>query len=316
MRHGVPLLVILSVSISVPAQTPTGPPAQSARQALIEMFMGKGADDFARHLPVEAQHALIRPGEGADVSGVVRISDVIRQMVAQSEHIETFEIGPNILVSEQDNGHERIEVAVEHDSLFGEDDEIELSVHVYKDGQPAARPFVPRLIFTMSPQLEIWRLREATLAAHIPLTDSDYLKGLRRQQDETNEAAARMRMDFLVRAESGYAATHPERGYACTLTNLFAPDPADDSGDAGGFFDPGQGSDEWNGYRFIVSGCDGNPALNYRITAVPVDPDSSAKTFCSDESGTLRFITSGKSSTCFSQGQAVSDERATPPIQE
>ena len=81
---------------------------------------------------------------------------------------------------------------VEHDSLLGEDDEIELSVHYYKDGQLQPLPVVPDLTFTLKQEKEIWRLTEVTAAAHVPLTDPDYLKGLRKQQNEANESQRRI----------------------------------------------------------------------------------------------------------------------------
>ena len=43
---------------------------------------------------------------------------------------------------------------VEHDNLAGEEDEIELSVHDYKDGQPQFLPVVPRLIFSFKQEAE------------------------------------------------------------------------------------------------------------------------------------------------------------------
>src|SRR5258708_4322202 len=58
MRYNWPyfcMLAILAGSISS-AQTPAPPPPQSARQALIEMFVGKGPDDFVKHLPEDARH--------------------------------------------------------------------------------------------------------------------------------------------------------------------------------------------------------------------------------------------------------------------
>jgi hypothetical protein len=59
-----------------------------------------------------------------------------------------------------------------------------------------------------------------------------------------------------------------------------------------------------------LTGCDGNPASKYRLTAAPIDSDTGLKTFCSYESGTLRFVTGGKSSTCFSRGQVLDPEAA------
>jgi hypothetical protein len=42
-------------------------------------------------------------------------------------------MGGTLLVCEQNGGHEKFEVLVEHDSLLGEAEEIELSVQYYKD---------------------------------------------------------------------------------------------------------------------------------------------------------------------------------------
>jgi hypothetical protein len=129
------------------AQTPTvtPPPPQSARQALLEMFLGKGESDFTKHLPETANQALIHKGDSPETNVILKISTIGRQMTAQGEHLESFETGPNLLVSEQNNGHEKYEIAVEHDTLLGEDDEIELSVHYYKDGQLQSLPVVPRV---------------------------------------------------------------------------------------------------------------------------------------------------------------------------
>jgi hypothetical protein len=299
------------------AQTPTvtPPPPQSARQALLEMFLGKGESDFTKHLPETANQALIHKGDSPETNVILKISTIGRQMTAQGEHLESFETGPNLLVSEQNNGLEKYEIAVEHDTLLGEDDEIELSVHYYKDGQLQSLPVVPRVIFTLRQEKEIWRLTEVTAAVHAPLTDPDYLKGLRKDQNESNETAAQNRVAVMSMAEGNYASRHPDRGYACTLTTLLAAEPGAQPGESGFVYDPGQGNEEWSGYRFAIAGCDGSPAAKYRITAVPLEPDAGMKTFCADESGTFKFVTSGRSSGCFSRGQPVNTP-SVPPSSE
>jgi len=284
------------------AQTSTPPPPQSARQALIEMFLGKGDKDFEKHLPEAARQALIHKGETADNSVVLKISTIGREMVAQGEHIETFDVGPTLLITTQNEGHERIEVAVEHDSLLGEEDEIELSIHYYKDGQLQTLPVVPRLSFTFKQEKEIWRLNEVTAAAHVPLTDPDYLRELRKEQDEANETAARNRVSSIASAETNYAAGHPDRGYACSTATLFPQTPAEEGAPS---YPAEAANEESNGYRLALSGCVGTPASKFRVTAVPTDPDAGLKTFCADESGILKFVTGGKSSSCFSLGEPV-----------
>lgn len=202
MRQVLCALALTLAGTSLTAQTLQTPPPQSARQALIEMFLGKGENDLAKHLPDITRKALIHKDESPESSIVLRIAAAGRSMAAQGRTVETFDTGPNILVTEQSD-NERVEVAVEHDSLMGDQDEIELSIHGYKDGQEENLPVIPRLIFTLQQEKDVWRLTEITVAGHIPLTDPDYLKGLRKQQDEANEQMAQMRMNMIVNGQEG-----------------------------------------------------------------------------------------------------------------
>jgi hypothetical protein len=297
----VPILLALFVA-SLFAQNPTAEtPPQSARQALIEMFMSKGPDAFKKHLPEAAKRALIHQGEG-DTSIALKFAGLRSELTRQGEHVETFDAGPNLLVSETPDGHDRIEVAVEHDSLMGEADEIELSVHMYKDGQEKTLPVIPRLTFTMQKEQDVWRLVEVTAAAHIPLTDPDYLAEIRREQDEANESAAQSRVSIIAQTETGFAKDHPDRGYTCALAELFPPN----SGQAGStFYDFGFANEEFSGYRLQLAGCNGSPASRYRLTAVPIDSDSEMKTFCVNESGTIKSLRTSKSAECFSRGDPI-----------
>jgi hypothetical protein len=298
------LFAAMVSSISLCAQPATPLPPQSARQALLEMLFGKGENDFQKHLPEDARQVLIRKGETPETSTILRVSTISRQMVAQGEKVETFETGP-IFLSAVMTPHERVECNVERDSLMGEADEIELSVHYYKDEQLQALPVVPDLTFTLKQEKEIWRLTEITAAAHIPLTDPDYLKGLRKQQDEETESQVRNRILIIAGAESGYVSKHPDLGYSCSLSTLFARDP--NANPAEFIFDPGQGNEEYYGYRVTLSSCEGNPPSKYRITAVPADADAGLKTFCTDESGSVKFVAGGKTSSCFSRGKPIGE---------
>jgi len=307
MRHiGIALFAVIAGSCSLLAQT-ANPPEQSPRQALIEMFMGKGENDFTRHLPDAARAVLVHKGESPETSFLFKISSAVRGLAQQGEKVETFESGPNILVTENTNIHERIEVAVEHDSLSGEEAEIELSVNVFKNDEPEALPVIPRLIFTLKQETDIWRVTELTLAAHVPLEDPDYLKGLRKQQDEVNESAAQMSVNAIVQMETAYAANHAEVGYVCQMSDLY-PSPAGEPSVSAPL-----AKGESNGYRFSLSGCEGKPATAYRLTASPVDADSEMKTFCVDESGTLKSAEATDSSSCFSDGKVINDLKAPEP---
>lgn len=300
MRFILAAIGIALSTISVLAQNSSETSPQSARQALIEMFMGKRDDDLSRHLPDDARKALVRNGETRDISVALRIATLGREMAAQGRHIETFEIGPNILITEDPNNHERVEVAVDSDSLAGEEDEIELSVHIYKDGQPQWLPLLPSISFRLKQENDVWKLIEVVASAHIPLTDPDYLKGLRREQDNSNESGARVRMSMIAEAETRYAANHNESGFTCSLEVLFAS-PAEPTGQ--GYYSPGSSSEELNAYHFALSGCQGTPVSKYRILAVPIDRESEMKVYCTEESGVLKSIGRDQQSSCFSRGE-------------
>jgi hypothetical protein len=309
MRHFLAVVLLASFVLYAKGRAQTSAAnqesKQTARQALIEMFFGKGENDFTKHLPDEARHTLVRKGETPETSAVLKIAAFSRQLASQGEKLETFDTGSTILVTEQNNAQEKIEINVEHDSLMGENDEIELSVQSYKNGQPVPLPVIPRFTFTLRQEKEIWRVVEVTAAVHMPLTDPDYLKGLRKQQDESTESQASWRVSSITAAETDYSGKHPDIGYSCSLQSIFARDP-DAPPENGGPFDPGQGSDDWSGYHFAITGCQDTPSSTYRITATPIDPDADLKTFCADQSRELKFVEGEKPANCLSRGHLVS----------
>jgi hypothetical protein len=311
------LLAAIAASFSSQAQTLTpAQPPQTARQALIEMFTGKSPDALTKHLPEVASRALIRKGEGSGNSIVQRISMISQQFVAQG-HFETFDVGPTLLVSEQDEGKEKVktEVIVERDNLNGENEEIEVSIHVYRDGRPEFLPVIPDVIFSMTQEKEVWRLAEVTLALHVPLTDPAYLKDVRKKEDESNENMASVRVSMIASAEASYLSRHPDRGYSCSLTDLFGK--ADTAGtQQAQEYAPTFAGDESAGYHFSLSGCEGNPASKFQVTAEPIESDAGMKAFCADESGTVRFDPKGKGNTCLSRGQVLSPTVVSSSAQE
>ena len=314
MRRPGPVLTVLLLLTGILGNAQTAPTAspQTARQALLEMFLGKDPDSFAKHLPDDARKALIHKGETPETSSILRFSQLLRQEVSRGETIESFDTGPVLLASGDSNNYERSELLVDRDSLGGDADEIEVSFRHYKKGQLEELPVIPQAIFTLKQEKEVWRLTEVTVSAHVPLTDPDYLKSLRRQEDESTESAALNRLRVIAAAETGYAGRHPDLGYTCSLTSLFAREPGANPGEEGFNYDPGQSNEEWNRYRFLLTGCDGTPAGAYRVRAAPLDTDSSLKTFCADESGKLKSLAQGKSSSCFSRGELV-DKGVTSP---
>lgn len=289
-----------AAQLQIPAQSP-----QSARQALIEMFLGSGSDAFTKHLPKLMSQVLIRRGEGLGNPIVQKFSEIGRQMTAAG-HVETFDEGSLLLVSEQneDEAKTRTEVTVEHDYLLGENDEIELSIHVYRKGQLLFLPVVPSITFTMTQENEVWKLSDVVLTARVPLTDPEYLDGVREKENEIDERGAKARIEVILSAEMAFAAQHPDRGFTCNLRDLFgkgmATAPTNEYS-----ANPAWAANDSNGYHFSLIGCSGSPASMFQLTGQPFDTDSGMKTFCADESGTMRFVTSGNSSDCLTQGQLV-----------
>jgi hypothetical protein len=214
------LFAALGTSISLPAQTQAQAP-QTARQALIEMFLSHEAETFAKHLPDTARKLLPLDGGEPYSSIMFLISSFDNRRFLRSQCLETFDDGPTILMSEQSEV-DKMEVAVEHDILAGENEEIELSAHFYHDGREQSLFVIPRWIFTRKQEKKIWRLIEVTAAARVPLTDPDYLRGLRQQEQEANESAALTRVGIITAAEAGYADQHPDHGYTCARCPLFS----------------------------------------------------------------------------------------------
>ena len=299
MRHFCFACLIALIAVaSLSGQTPGDPPPQTARQALIEMFFGNGPDDLQKHLPDEARRALVHKGETPESSVVLRLSVLAREFGPRNENFKVLDDGPYLLIRETPESHERFEVQVEHDSDMGDLDEIELSVHLYKDGQEKPLPVIPSLTFTLKQEAKIWKLTDVMVSAHAPLTDPDYLAGVRQQQDDSNQSSAQGRLWMIVNSERTYAAVHPERGFTCSLSDLFAPPPGASEGPEL----PPYAGDEVSGYRLTLSGCTGKPATKFRVNAVPIEADSTMKTLCTDESGSIKSISADQSSSCFTDG--------------
>lgn len=322
------LVFLLTFVATLRAQAPTplqnAPTAhtpQTARQALIEMFLGKDPMAFEKHLPKSAHQILIRKGESSEASLVQRSASIARDIIAPGQHVETFDEGSTLLV-EQMPGDEKVEVDVEHDSLLGEIDEIEVSIHAYKNGEPEFIPVIPRLIFSLSKEDEIWRLQELTLAAHMPLTDDDYLKGLRKDQDKSIEDHAAAHLVEIATAEINYSNNNPDRGFTCKFEDLFPNQPPAAQGTENPQNEsspeppppPAWFSGDSSGYRFAISHCQGAPVTKYQVTAVPAESEPGLKAFCSNESHVIRFNDDGKLQGCFNQGKLLHPEEPAPTL--
>lgn len=250
------------------------------------------------------------------------------RLTAVGQQMQTFEAGPTLVLIEDPQQHTKLEVTVERDDLRGEEDEIELGFHGTKDGETQTAGTKFRFTLTMKQEAGLWRLNGISVAVGVSLTDPEFLKAMTTGIKPTttasvgasqismsappvdlgamsaaNESAAVGGVRTLNTAEVTYTASFPAHGFTCALLDLGG------MGGGGGpsehqamLIDPRLASGRKNGYVFKLSGCDGNPATRYGVSAVPSDASSGTRAFCSDESAVIRFSADGKAESCLNSG--------------
>jgi len=296
------VLVLLQLAL---AQTPTLPnqvAQQSARQALLEMVLARYPAPFFAHLP-EAAKKLAK----ADVTilPLQEISQAVGSLQWPGKALETFDTGPVLLRSEDSFSHQLIEVSVESESDGLDEDQLQLSLHLYRDGKPHPLPFIPAAVVTMKFEKDVWRLDDIAVNLRLPLGDQEFLDGLtpdrRPSKVEERETTALNHLRTLSTVEVSYAALFPEQGFACALAELGGHDEPTPS--AAGLIDAELASGQLDGYFFSIEVCSGSPVNAYSITAVPENRQTGLRAFCSDESGTIRFSEDGNGNTCLNEGE-------------
>jgi TonB family protein len=288
------------------AQTASAP--QTARQALIEMFFGTAPNHLEKHLPDTTRNAFKKMTGPNGVSAIDEVSMFATMARAGGGKFETFDTGPVLLSVEDPRENQKVEITVEGDNLSGDEDQIEVALHVTKDEKEQVLPFVPRLTFVMKTEADVWRLSEISLTLRVPLEDPDFLKSIEQEHNKQSEAIAQGNVRMIIGAEERYHASHGL--YACSLSDL-GKAKRDATGDKSAGFpllsnDLAAGKSD--GYVFAISGCDGS---QYKVVAEPATPDSGQRAFCSDESGGMRSSTDGKATTCLSAGETVEGPQAT-----
>ncbi len=113
------------------------------------------------------------------------------------------------------------------------------------------------------------------------------------------------RSDTINTAEVTYAASYPDHGFTCFLSDLGGMGGGEPNERQAMIIDPKLASGRKNGYILRLSGCGGTPASKYSLTAVPADPTSGTRAFCSNESGVVRFSSDSNADTCLDAGQPL-----------
>jgi TonB family protein len=285
--------LLFSSLYAQPQQAP-----QTARQALIEMFFGTAPNHLEKHLSDSTRNTFKRMSGEGGMSMLDEFSAFASMSKAGGMKFETFDSGPTLLRAEQVEQNEKTEITVEGDNLSADEDEIELTLHITKEGNEQPLPFIPHFTFIMKTETDVWRLNEIRAEVRVPLADADFLKNIERQNGKQNEQGAQLGMRMIIAAQNSYHQTHGT--YACNLSVLMGKGQSN-----GSFVDLSTG--KHGGYVYAISECD---ASQYKVVAEPEINDSGQRAFCSDESGAMRAASEGKATTCLSNGEPVVGEVA------
>ncbi|MFZ0687855.1 MAG: hypothetical protein WAM89_20095 [Terriglobales bacterium] len=322
-------VIVFSLTLCVPlnAKSDHRDAPQTARQALLEMFFSTQPGTLVKHLPAVTRAALEQSGALASLQ---QYSTLAAQFQTQDKKLETFATGPVLLTSEDSKTGQKFEVVIENDSLRGDQDDIEVSFHTSKDSQAEKTPFMPRVVFSMKMESEVWTLHDIAITINLPLADPDLWKrisdgmkaraasiansqiqapgtALARQvsSNPSGDSGALAAMREIVAAETAYAATYPAVGYTCTLSDLdgFGAAEADEhhamlirSGLAGG---------KHQGYSFSLSGCAGAPAASFQLTATPLGTSFGRRAFCANQSRTIHSSADSDAAACLRNGTVI-----------
>jgi len=321
MRTMMYLLAVLTTwTLPGTAQQTSTP--QTARQALLEMFFSKTPGTFVKHLPSVTREALEKSGALANLQ---RYSLFVSQLQMQGQNVQTFESGSVLLTTEDPKTGQKADITVENDSLRGDQDDIELTFHVYQDGKEQLSPFMPQMIFSMKQESQIWKLNEISFTIHVPLADPDFLKAMTekmKRQATTgvtfvprpemttgtpagSDASVLAAMRTILTAEMTYAATYPRAGFTCTLSDLDGFGGGEPNEHQAMLINSGLASGKRFGFVFVLSGCGTAPAPSFHLSAAPNANTYGRKAFCADQSGAIRSSDDGNPATCFVSGTRV-----------
>jgi hypothetical protein len=298
------------------------PAPQTARQALMEMFFSKTPGTLVQHLPAATRAALEKAGA---LTKLQEYSAMASQLQFQGQHFETFETGSVLLSSENEKTGQKTEITVANDALRGDQDDIELAFHVYKNGHEERTPFMPQMTFSMKQEGQVWTLNEISITIHLPLADPDMLKAITEKmkpqagttttitahtmqppvQSGSSDATVITAMRTILTAEVTYATSYPTVGFTCSLSSLDGFGGGEPNERQAMLINSGLASGKKYGFVFALSGCGGAPATSFQLMAAPSGNTYGRKAFCADQSGVIRSSDDGNVAKCLASGTLV-----------
>ena len=304
------LLLVFFASTFLSAQREAAQPPQTPRQALIEMVTG-GQQGAMKHLTVEMQQSL----QGDSKKDAASELAAFDQIKAASSEFQVFESGQVLLSMNDPKSHEKYEVHVDSDDLSGDTDNIDISLHQFRDGIEQDIPYammLSRFTVGMKRQANIWRLNDISINIKVPVGDPKLLKkigngvpgmvggkiggGADAKPEKLRDLSPKQTIELLGMTEAMFARSHPEVGFTCTLADLAKPnllnaDPRIFRGET------------YRGYKFSLSGCTDKPSGSFHLVAEPVSPATRAKAYCTDATNNIRSSDDGLGSSCLASGK-------------
>jgi hypothetical protein len=247
------------------------------------------------------------------------------QLQTQGKNLQTFETGSVLMSADDPKTGQKFEIKVENDALRGDQDDIELSFQVYKDGKAQMSPFMPQMTFSMKQEAQVWKLNEISVTLHLPLADPDFLKAMTEkmaphaatsglaiphneisvQQGASSDALVLAAMRTIVTAEIAYTSSYPAVGFTCSLSSLDGFGGGTPNEHQAMLINSGLASGKKYGFVFTLSECGGSPATSFHLTAAPNANTYGRKAFCADQSGVIRSSSDGNAATCLANGTPV-----------
>lgn len=315
------LLVFATLASLAQAQSTQTAIPQTARQALLEMFFSKTPGTLMKHLPAATLAALEKSGALASLQSYSLLASQFQTKETKEKSFETFETGSVLLTGTNSQSGEKFDVAVENDTLQGDEDNITLSFHSYKEKQLQRTPYMPSMTFAMKMESGIWKLNEILFTIRLPLADPDFLKkiteGMKSQTTTPMTVPSQPRVSVtsfnpdttvvsalrtILTAEATYRTTYRAIGYTCTLSDLDGFGGGEPNEHQAMLIPSDLAGGRRYGYAFTLSGCNGSPANGFHLAATPAGSSFGRRTYCVDQSGTIRSSTDGNPATCLASG--------------
>jgi len=319
-RKFLAIVLFLSCTFVLAAgQKPEAPPApQTARQALVEMIKG-GPSGWNKHLTVELKQKIAEQSKAKnrDSAYIIMASASPFMSLLPQKGAEVFSEGPVLVSVQEPNSGEKVEVRVDGDEPRGDQEDIQISIHLFRNGEELNIPFLSSITIGLKKQKDIWRLNEISAPVKLTIGDPKFFEDLEgwkdspAKQEQPSEAVPPVReerpqmeiaqvMTYLAFAESTYAQGHPDAGFTCSLADLV--ESLGETSGLGRLLDPGISSGSYNGYRFSITGCGSRPSETFHIVAEPDHTGPATTAFCVNSTHVVRLSDDGRGSTCLASG--------------